>query len=90
MKLTGIAPQQRLPINRHSLSAPLSLDHLPPLSMDSGQQLGRRFEEHLMKRRICDLTDIEDVKKVAVGLVELNFQLKDQLRQWAKGQSSIV
>ena len=61
------------------------------LSMaDSGQQLGRRFEEHLMKRRICELTDIEDVKKVAVGLVELNFQLKDQLRQWAKGQSSIV
>ena len=53
---------------------------------DSGQQLGRRFEEHLMKRRICDLTDIEDVKKVAVGLVELNFALKDQMRQWAHGQ----
>ena len=50
---------------------------------DSGQQLGRRFEEHLMKRRICELTDIEDVKKVAVGLVELNFLLKDQLHRWA-------
>lgn len=57
------------------------------LSMaDSGQQLGRRFEEHLMKRRICDLTDIEDVKKVAVGLVELNFAMKDQLKQWAGSQ----
>ena len=53
---------------------------------DSGQQLGRRFEEHLMKRRICELTDIEDVKKVAVGLVELNFQMKDQLKQWAGSQ----
>ena len=63
---------------------------MPRLSMDSGQQLGRRFEEHLMKRRICDLTDIEDVKKVAVGLVELNFALKDQVRQWVKGQSSVV
>ena len=50
---------------------------------DSGRQLGRRFEEHLMKRRICELTDIEDVKKVAVGLVELNFLMKDQLRRWA-------
>ena len=50
---------------------------------DSGQQLGRCFEEHLMKRRICELTDIEDVKKVAVGLVELNFLMKDQLRRWA-------
>ena len=39
-----------------------------------------------MKRRICELTDIEDVKKVAVGLVELNFQMKDQLRRWAGGQ----
>ena len=57
---------------------------------DSGQQLGRRFEEHLMKRRICDLTDIEDVKKVAVGLVELNFALKDQMRQWARTQGSRV
>ena len=57
------------------------------LSMaDSGQQLGRRFEEHLMKRRICELTDIEDVKKVAVGLVELNFAMKDQLKQWAGSQ----
>ena len=57
------------------------------LSMaDSGQQLGRRFEEHLMKRRICELTDIEDVKKVAVGLVELNFAMKDQLRQWTSSQ----
>ena len=53
---------------------------------DSGQQLGRRFEEHLMKRRICELTDIEDVKKVAVGLVELNFAMKDQLKQWAGSQ----
>ena len=53
---------------------------------DSGQQLGRRFEAHLMKRRICELTDIEDVKKVAVGLVELNFAMKDQLRQWTSNQ----
>ena len=53
---------------------------------DSGQQLGRRFEMHLMKRRICELTDIEDVKKVAVGLVELNFAMKDQLRQWTSSQ----
>ena len=73
-----------------SLSTALSLRHLQPLGMDSGQQLGRRFEEHLMKRRICDLTDIEDVKKVAVGLVELNFALKDQMRQWAGSQSSVV
>jgi hypothetical protein len=53
---------------------------------DSGQELGKRFEQHLMKRRICGLTDIEDVKKVAVGLVELNFALKEQLRQWAGSQ----
>ena len=49
---------------------------------DSGQELGRRFEEHLMKRRIRELTDIEDVKKVAIGLVELNFQYKDRLKAW--------
>ena len=51
--------------------------------MDSGKALGSQFEEHLMKRRITELTDIEDVKKVAVGLVELNFMMKDQLRRWA-------
>ena len=49
----------------------------------SGRQLASEFEEDLMKRRICELTDIEDVKKVAVGLVELNFLMKDQLRRWA-------
>ena len=48
-----------------------------------GKQLGRHFEECLMKRRINQLTDVDDLKLVANNLVELNFLLQDQLKRWA-------
>ena len=45
----------------------------------NGQRLSREFEQFLMIKRIKELDNIEDVKKVAVGLVELNFGMKQQV-----------
>ena len=50
---------------------------------DSGKELGSLFEVELMKRRIESLEDIDDVKKVAMHLMEHNWMLTAQLRKWA-------
>ena len=52
--------------------------------MEDGHATARKFEKYLMERRIKALTDIEDVKKVAIGLAELNWGYKETVALWAR------
>ena len=52
--------------------------------MKDGHAVARKFEKYLMEQRIKALTDIEDVKKVAIGLAELNWGYKETVALWAR------
>ena len=52
--------------------------------MEDGHATARKFEKYLMEQRIKALTDIEDVKKVAIGLAELNWGYKETVALWAR------
>lgn len=43
-------------------------------------QLAREFETMVMCDRINRLTDIDEVKEIAVRLAKLNFQMKDTVK----------
>ena len=49
-----------------------------------GHATARRFEQFLMTKRIKELDNIDDVKKVAIGLVELNFGIRRQVTEMAR------
>ena len=49
-----------------------------------GHAVARKFEKHLMTERIKKLDNIDDVKKVAIGLVELNYGIRLQVSEMAR------
>ena len=46
--------------------------------------LAAEFEETLMARRIESLTEMEEVREVAIKLMRHNFALKRQIDLWIK------
>ena len=49
-----------------------------------GHEVARKFEKHLMTRRIQALDDVEALRKVAIQLVDLNYGMKEQVIQWTR------
>ena len=64
-------------------TASLSLGWQPLSTMDR-YSLAAEFEETLMSRRIESLTEVDDVREVAISLMRHNFALKRQIQLWIK------
>ena len=49
-----------------------------------GHATARNFEQFLMTKRIKEMDNLEDVKKVAISLVELNCGIRRQVVEMAR------
>ena len=49
-----------------------------------GHAVARKFEQFLMTERIKKLDDIDDVKRVAIELVDVNFKMRLQVVEMAR------
>ena len=49
-----------------------------------GHAVARKFEKHLMTERIKKLDNIDDVKEVAIELVDVNFRMRLQVVEMAR------
>lgn len=49
-----------------------------------GHAVARKLEKHLMTERIKKLDNIDDVKEVAIELVDVNFRMRLQVVEMAR------
>lgn len=53
-------------------------------SFSDGSALAREFEATRLKQQVTALDNVDDLRQVAIKLIDLNFQIKRQVAEWVK------